>query len=98
MRTGTYTTTIELEVDVEYSVSGRHVPATRLDPEEWPEVEITAVRAGKLDLLAQLDKHTLAGLEEDAEEDARHEEEYAREAAAEARADAARDDRRMGER
>ena len=28
-------------LEITYKVFGAHLPATRLDPEEWPEVEVT---------------------------------------------------------
>lgn len=34
---------VEYEIEVEYSVSGRYRHATREDPEEFPELEITSV-------------------------------------------------------
>ncbi len=58
--------TVEMEVEVAYSLSGRFVPATQLDPPEEPEVEIDAVevvahsrrgatRINILDALSQAD-------------------------------------------
>jgi len=32
-----------IELTAEYRFFGRHIPATRFDPEEWPEVEVTRI-------------------------------------------------------
>ncbi len=76
-RTRRLLTTIEIDVDVVYEVSGRHVRATQLDPEEWPEVEIDAVevvghsRAGatRIDLLPALPQALIEDLIESIEKD-----------------------------
>lgn len=41
----------DIELVVEYSVTGKHLPATALDPEEFPDVSITAIRVGNVNIL-----------------------------------------------
>lgn len=35
-----------IELIVKYSITGKHLPATTLDPEEFPEVKIISITAG----------------------------------------------------
>lgn len=37
-----------MEIDVEYRIYGKHLPATWFEPEEWPELEIEKVIYNKL--------------------------------------------------
>lgn len=60
-----YTFTIETDflggmvpVDIEYSVTGKHIPETRMQPAEEPELEITAVNIYGCNILSGLnDEH-----------------------------------------
>jgi len=46
-----YSTTInEIPVRIGATVTGKHYPATRFEPEEWPDVEITEVLMGDTEL------------------------------------------------
>lgn len=69
---GAYTTTIacptcdeRVDVTVDANVSGRYRRATRLDPEEYPEVDIVAVYTTKgLDVVDQLSESELEAIRE----------------------------------
>ena len=39
---------VAVDIDVEYRVFGKHYPATRHSPEEWPEVEIVEIDAVRI--------------------------------------------------
>ena len=43
------------EIEVEYEVSGDYYPATRYQPAEYPEVEITAIYYKDVDVLDLLE-------------------------------------------
>ena len=85
-----------VDAEIDANVTGRYRGATRLDPAEYPDVDIVAVRiaaTGK-DITDQIDTDSL---KEDVEEQAGENEAAAREDAAERRAEERRDARRMGD-
>ena len=43
------------EITVEYEVSGKYYPATREQPEEFPEIEIIAIWYNGIDVLELLE-------------------------------------------
>ena len=45
---------MKLEIDVEFVKSGRFIPATLTEPEEWPEYELSNVWIGSVDILSEL--------------------------------------------
>lgn len=40
----------ETPLEVAYIIHGKYIPATMIDPEEWPELEILNVRVQDLDI------------------------------------------------
>lgn len=58
----------EVEATASYSIWGKHYPATRTDPEEFPETEITSVMASLFgedrDLLDMLTEAELECIED----------------------------------
>lgn len=51
------------EAHIEYEVVGRYIPATRIDPEEYPEVEWTLAKAIDAECNEVTDKETLKDIE-----------------------------------
>jgi len=69
----------DVEVTVTATISGRHRRATRLDPEEFPEVEIESVKDELgVDLMDTLSPQTLSELENEGDVEAADEEADAR--------------------
>lgn len=62
MRTNKITVDINgIDLDIEYVVSGKYMPATRYDPEEYPEVEIynICVSDSKIDIQDLLSEYQM---------------------------------------
>lgn len=75
-RSRRHSTTIELDVEIGYQVEGRYIAATRLDPAEYPEIEIDRVEvvaldkrgATRIDLLAAIPQATIEELRREIED------------------------------
>jgi Holliday junction resolvase len=89
---------VETACTVTATISGRHVAATRLDPQEWPEVDIVAVIQDDTgaDVTEDLTSEEQADLQAMAEEEAEQEAIGAQADEDDRRHDAARDDRMEG--
>ena len=82
-----FKTTIELDITVDYSVFGKHRPADRTDPEEFPEIEDVTVTVGGIDITAAISPAQMEQIIEECHND----DDDNKVAAAEARADAMED-------
>jgi len=69
-----FTTCLEEEFEIEYSVNGKHIPATRLDPAEYPEIEITSVKVFGVEVMQGMPQKTLDKLQQEVEEN--HEDDH----------------------
>ena len=88
----------EYDCEVEVSITGRHVRATRLDPAEEPEIEVESVKVketGEI-ITDELSASEIDSIIDEAQEHFAESEADERAAALEDAADAARDERRMG--
>lgn len=45
---------LELKLSIEYEVTGKHMAATRRDPAEEPELEVTSVKLGNTEIMHEL--------------------------------------------
>ena len=88
---------LDVPLTCTYSLTGRHVPATRFDPAEEPWLEITSVKLGTTEIMHELAAGEIAILEDECWGDAVDYAAEERECAAEAKHDAMKEEQLMGD-